>query len=140
MADYQAPIDDMLFLLAEVFQAEPLWRSMPRTRDVDLDLAKAILDEGGKICQSLLSPLNRSGDEDECQFDGENVTTPPGFKAAYKQFAQGGWVGLGGEPQYGGQGLPKMLTVLFEEMMMAANASFGLYSELSSGAALMLVS
>ncbi|MEJ2669888.1 MAG: acyl-CoA dehydrogenase family protein, partial [Gammaproteobacteria bacterium] len=139
MATYKAPVEDMMFLLNEVFQADQIWQSMPGTSEVSSDLAKAILTEGAKICETLLYPLNRSGDEEACQFDGENVTTPPGFKAAYAQFAQGGWVGLGGEPDYGGQGMPKMLTVLFEEMMFAANASFALYPGLTAGAALALV-
>ncbi|MEJ2742363.1 MAG: acyl-CoA dehydrogenase C-terminal domain-containing protein [Gammaproteobacteria bacterium] len=139
MATYKAPVEDMMFLLNEVFQADQIWQSMPGTSEVSSDLAKAILTEGAKICETLLYPLNRSGDEEACQFDGENVTTPPGFKAAYAQFAQGGWVGLGGEPDYSGQGMPKMLTVLFEEMMFAANASFALYPGLTAGAALALV-
>ncbi len=136
MAEYRAPVEDMRFLLNEVFNAPARWAGMPATAELTPDLVDAILEEGGKIAENLLLPLNRSGDEEGCQFDNGVVTTPKGFKEAYTTYAEGGWVGLGGNPEYGGQGMPKMLTVLFEEMMYAANTSFTLYPVLSAGAAL----
>ncbi len=138
MTDYQAPLKQMKFLLREVFDAQNLWRSMPATAEVSPDLVDAILEEGAKITEGLLAPINRSGDEAGVQWHSDGVKTPPGFVEAWKTYAEGGWIGLGGEPAYGGQGMPKMLTVLFEEMLYAANTSFALYSVLTSGAALAL--
>jgi alkylation response protein AidB-like acyl-CoA dehydrogenase len=140
MAEYKAPVQEMMFLLEDVFNAQALWQSMPGTAEASYDLVKAILEEGAKICEAELYPINRSGDEESCKFEDGVVTTPRGFKQAYDAYAEGGWLGLGGDPEYGGQGMPKMLTVLFEEMLFAANASFALYPALSCGAALALSS
>ncbi len=136
MAEYKAPIDDMRFVLNDVFEAEKIWSTLPALQEITRDLSDAIIEEAGKITANLIAPLNRSGDEEEVQWNDSVVTTPKGFKEAYATYAEGGWVGLGGEPNYGGQGMPKMLTVLFEEMLYAANSSFALYSALTSGATL----
>jgi len=138
MATYKAPLDDMRFVLNDVFEAEKLWASMPATAEVTRDLADAILEEAGKMVEGLLLPLNRSGDEEGCQWNDGVVTTPKGFKAAYKTFAENGWTALAGNPAYGGQGMPKSLSVLFEEMIHATNSSFALYPLLSNGATLCL--
>jgi alkylation response protein AidB-like acyl-CoA dehydrogenase len=138
MATYKAPLDDMRFVLNDVFEAEKLWASMPATAEVTRDLADAILEEAGKMVEGLLFPLNRSGDEEGCQWNDGVVTTPKGFKAAYKTFAENGWTALAGNPTYGGQGMPKSLSVLFEEMIHATNSSFALYPLLSNGATLCL--
>ena len=138
MATYKAPLDDMRFVLNDVFEAEKLWASMPATAEVTRDLADAILDEAGKMVEGLLLPLNRSGDEEGCQWNDGVVTTPKGFKEAYKTFAENGWTALAGNPVYGGQGMPKSLSVLFEEMIHATNTSFALYPLLSNGATLCL--
>ena len=138
MATYKAPLDDMRFVLNDVFEAEKLWASMPATAEVTRDLADAILEEAGKMVEGLLLPLNRSGDEEGCQWDDGVVTTPKGFKQAYKTFAENGWTALAGNPVYGGQGMPKSLSVLFEEMIHATNSSFALYPLLSNGATLCL--
>ena len=140
MPSYKAPVEDMLFILEEVFQANELWSSMEGTKEVTPDLVSAILEEGSKICENLLAPLNREGDENGCQFDNGKVITPEGFKEAYKTYSESGWQGLAGSAEYGGQGLPKMLTVLFEEMVWASNPSFMLYPTLTSGACLALES
>lgn len=139
MAEYQAPLRDMQFLLADVFKAEQHWQQMPAMQEVSLDLAASILEEGAKLCQQAFFPLNRHGDEQGCQWINGSVITPEGFKAAYQALAQGGWIGLGGSPEFGGQGMPKMLTCLFEEMMFAANTSLTLYPCLSVGATLALL-
>ncbi len=138
MAIYKAPLRDMQFVLNEVFEAGKLWQSMDATQEVTPDLADAILEEGAKLTENELFPLNRSGDEEGCRFEGGQVFTPKGFKEAYQALSEGGWMGLGGNPEYGGQGMPKMLTVLFEEMLYAANASFTLYPSLNNGATLLL--
>lgn len=138
MPAYKAPLNDIEFVLKDVFNAYELWSSMDATSDVTSDLVAAILSEGAKICETMLAPLNREGDEAGCQFNAGEVTTPKGFKEAYQTFAAGGWQGLGGNPAYGGQGLPKMLTVLFEEMVWASNSAFALYPSLSTGCSLAL--
>jgi alkylation response protein AidB-like acyl-CoA dehydrogenase len=124
MAEYKAPLRDIQFVLNEVFKADELWATMPNTSEVNMELASAIFEEGARLCEGELFPLNRSGDEEECQYDNGNVTTPSGFKEAYQTYAESGWVGLGGDVNYGGQGMPKMLTVMFEEMLYASNTSF----------------
>lgn len=138
MSQYRAPLKDMHFVLHEVQKIETLLGSMPGTNEVTRDLIDAVLEGGARICEDVLAPLNHSGDEEGCHFEAGAVRTPAGFVAAYKMFAQGGWIGLTGEPAYGGQGMPKVLAVLFEEMVMAANCSFALYPILSAGATLTL--
>ncbi len=139
MAEYKAPLRDMQFILCDLFDMNTFWSSMAGMQDVTYDLVAAILEEGAKISENLLYPLNRSGDEEGCQLIEGQVITPKGFKEAFATFAQGGWVGLGGAPEYGGQGMPKAVTVLFEEMLFASNTSFALYPTLGSGATLALV-
>ena len=139
MPDYKAPLRDMRFLLTDVFDAPALWRRLPALAErVDADTAEAILEEAAKITGTLLAPLNRSGDEQGAQWKDGAVSTPAGFREAYATYAEGGWVGLAGNPDFGGLGMPKMLSVQFEEMVYAANASFALYSTLSAGACLAL--
>lgn len=138
MAEYKAPLRDMRFLLDEVFKVDQLWKDMPELNGLTLDDACMILEEGAKICEKELFPLNRSGDEEECRIEGDQVFTPKGFKEAYQTFAANGWTGLGGNSEYGGQGMPKMVTLLFEEMMFAANSSFTLYPSLTAGGCMAL--
>ncbi len=139
MPEYNAPLRDMRFLLNDVFDAPALWQRLPRLAErIDADTADAILEEAAKVTGGLLAPLNRSGDEEGAQWQDCAVRTPAGFREAYATYAEGGWVGLTGNPAHGGMGMPKMLAVQFEEMMYAANASFSLYSTLSAGACLAL--
>ena len=137
MSEFNAPLRDMRFVLHEVFQAPALWARLPALSEtIDGDIADAILEEAAKVAGSLLAPLNRSGDEEGARFDNGAVSTPAGFQAAYATYVEGGWVGLSGNPAYGGLGMPKMLAVQFEEMLYAAGSSFALYSALTSGACL----
>ena len=130
---YNAPIKDMLFLLTECMELSTL-TSLPGYEDVDGDLLEAILEEAGKFSSTELLPINREGDEHGATFDNGNVTTPPGFKEAYAKFIENGWTGIDSNPDHGGQGLPKVLHVLIDEMLGATNLAFKLYSELSRGA------
>lgn len=140
MAEYQAPLRDMGFLLNEVFQAGTLWSELPALAEtVDEETASAILEEAGKINADIIAPLNRIGDEEGCQWQDGAVKTPAGFIEAYQSYAEGGWVGVGGDPQYDGMGMPKMITAQLEEMVNAANLSFGLYPMLTAGACLSLL-
>ncbi len=137
MPEFNAPLRDMRFVLHDVFQAPSLWARLPALAEtVDADTADAILEEAAKVTGGLIAPLNRSGDEEGAQWDGGEVRTPAGFREAYATYTEGGWVGLSGNPEYGGMGMPKMLAVAFEEMLYAAGSSFALYSALSSGACL----
>ena len=139
MPEFNAPLRDMRFVLHEVFDAPALWARLPALADtVDAATADAILEEAAKVTSHLIAPLNRSGDEEGAQWLDGNVSTPIGFKQAYATYIEGGWVGLSGNTDFGGMGMPKMLAVQFEEMLYGANSSFALYSALSSGACLAL--
>ena len=137
MPEFNAPLRDLRFVLHEVFDAPALWARLPAlAATVDADTADAILEEAAKVTGQLIAPLNRSGDEEGVQWRDGVVSTPAGFREAYATYIQGGWVGLSGNLQYGGMGMPKMLAVAFEEMLYAAGSSFALYSALSAGACL----
>lgn len=137
MADYQAPLRDMRFVLNEVFDAPKLWQALPALAEVvDAETADAILEEAGKITANSIAPLNRSGDEEGCRWDGGAVSTPTGYREAYQLYAEGGWVGVGGDPAFGGMGMPKVISAQVEEMMNSASLAFGLYPMLTSGACL----
>ncbi|HWD32257.1 MAG TPA: acyl-CoA dehydrogenase C-terminal domain-containing protein [Pseudomonas sp.] len=139
MPEFNAPLRDMRFVLHEVFQGPALWARLPALAErVDADTADAILEEAAKITGQLIAPLNRSGDEQGVVFDAGQVRTPDGFAQAWQTYREGGWVGLAGNPEHGGLGMPKMLAVQFEEMLYAANCSFSLYSALSAGCCLAL--
>ena len=136
MTAYRAPLTDMHFLLTEVFKADAVFAAMPGTEEVSADLVSAILDEAGKISEHLLSPINQSGDQQACQWNEGLVTTPTGFKDAYNAYAEGGWASLTGHVDFGGQGMPKLLSAQIEEMLFGANSSFALYTILNTGATL----
>ena len=137
MPEFNAPLRDMRFVLHEVFNVRTLWARLPALAEtVDVETADAILEEAAKVTGNLIAPLNRSGDEEGAQWHNGQVSTPQGFKEAYATYIEGGWVGLSGNPQFGGMGMPKMLAVQFEEMLYGANSSFALYSALTSGACL----
>ncbi|WP_444815749.1 acyl-CoA dehydrogenase C-terminal domain-containing protein [Stutzerimonas frequens] len=137
MADYQAPLRDMRFVLNEVFDAPKLWQTLPALAEVvDAETADAILEEAGKITANSIAPLNRSGDEEGCRWDAGAVSTPAGYREAYQLYAEGGWVGVGGDPAFGGMGMPKVISAQVEEMMNSASLAFGLYPMLTSGACL----
>ena len=138
MSAYKTPIKDMEFLLNDVFKAPALFASMPGTEEVSIELITTILQEAAKITEGLIAPLNHSGDLEACRLVDGQVFTPKGFKQVYAAYAAGGWTGLTGAVEYGGQGMPKMLSALLEEMLFAANSSFALYSILTTGASLAL--
>lgn len=133
MASYKAPLRDMRFVLYELFGGEDL-ASLPGYEDFTRDLIDPVLDEAAKIGEEVLHPLNRSGDEEGCLFENGAVRTPKGFKEAYGLFREGGWTAIACDPAYGGQGLPKAVSILIEEMICSANVSFSLYPGLTHGA------
>ena len=124
--EYHAPLRDMQFNLHEVFQISSRFADLDLNDELSEELINSVLEEAGKIAETLMAPLNQRGDELGCQFDNGQVRTPDGFADAYRIYAAGGWIGLSGDPQYGGQGMPKVLTVAIEEMTMAANSSLAL--------------
>jgi len=139
VAEYKVPLKDMSFLLYEVFQADKMWQKLPKLAEqVDKETAEAILQECAKIAEQELDPIARQGDEIGVSFNDGVVTTAPGYKEAFNTYADGGWTALGGDVNYGGMGMPKMLTALHEEMLCSADISFALYPVLTAGAALSL--
>ncbi|MEW6984029.1 acyl-CoA dehydrogenase C-terminal domain-containing protein [Colwelliaceae bacterium 6471] len=139
MADYRVPLKDMSFLLYDVFKADEMWQSIPTLSErVDRETAEAILQECAKIAEQEIAPISRQGDEIGVSYDQGVVTTAPGYKEAFSTYAEGGWTGLGGDPEYGGMGMPKVITALHEEMLCAADISFSLYPGLTAGAGLSL--
>ena len=134
MAGYIPPVDDMTFLLGEVFDFDAQMAALPGCEEVNTDLATSVLQEGGKFCAEVLEPLNRPGDEEGCRLEDGQVSTPKGIADAYRAFVDAGWGGLSGDPEFGGQGLPRVLQILLDEMLSSANLSFGLFPGLTRGA------
>ncbi|MFP6815476.1 MAG: acyl-CoA dehydrogenase family protein [Pseudomonadales bacterium] len=133
MLEYQAPQREFEFLLFELFDANRRWSQIPAFSEVGEELAKAVIAEGARLAAEVMAPLNQSADAEGCHWQDGVVTTPAGFKAAYQKITQGGWLGLSGNPEFEGQGMPKMLGCLLEEMFWAANTSLYLYGTLSVG-------
>jgi alkylation response protein AidB-like acyl-CoA dehydrogenase len=133
MADYNAPLRDMQFVINELV---PLSRitALPGFEDAGEDLVAAILDEAAKFAGGVLGPLNWAGDQHGCTWSPQGVTTPPGFKDAYRQFSEAGWIGLGCDPAFGGQGLPALVATAVGEMWHASNMAFTLCPMLTAGA------
>ncbi|MDX9685513.1 MAG: acyl-CoA dehydrogenase C-terminal domain-containing protein [Pseudomonas protegens] len=137
MADYKAPLRDMRFVLNEVFEVAKLWAQLPALAEtVDVETVEAILEEAGKVTARSIAPLSRGADEEGCHWDNTEVTTPEGFPQAYQTYAEGGWVGVGGDPEFGGMGMPKAVSAQVEEMVNSASLAFGLYPMLTAGACL----
>lgn len=136
MLEYRAPEQDLNFLLFELFRVQDAWQQIPAFAEFSDDLVRAVVAEGGKLAGQVLAPVNRSGDQQGCSFADGGVTTPDGFGEAFAALAGGGWMGLSGNPQYGGQGMPKLLGCLLEEMFWAGNTSLYLYGTLTVGSAI----
>ena len=136
MLEYRAPERDLEFLLFELFRVQEEWRDIPEFADFTDDLVRAVIKEGGRVASEVMAPLNQAGDREGCRWQDGVVTAPAGFKAAYDQLARGGWLGISGNPEYGGQGMPKLLGCLVEEMFWSANTGLYLYGALSHGASI----
>ena len=136
MATYTPPLRDMQFVMHEVLNVSADLAAMPVHADMDADTINAVLEEGGKFATEVLLPLNISGDEQGCTLDvaTHEVTTPTGYKAAYKQYIDSGWAALACDPAYGGQGLPLIVNQLFYEMMNSTNQAWAMYPGLTHGA------
>jgi hypothetical protein len=134
MPSYKAPVDDVLFLLSDVFHIDR-YNNLPGFAEASPDLVGAVLEEAGRFSESVLAPLNRVGDKEGCrrQPDG-SVTTPSGFKDAYRRLTEGGWISMSAPAEFGGQGLPIVLAQCVNEFLCSANMAFGMYPGLTQGA------
>ncbi|CAL94319.1 acyl-CoA dehydrogenase C-terminal domain-containing protein [Azoarcus olearius] len=134
MSNYSAPIRDMQFVMQELAGLDKV-AALPGNEEVSPDLVDAILEEAGKFAGGVLAPLNRIGDEEGAKWSqGGVVTTVPGWREAYRQFCEAGWPALAGEPEFGGQGLPKLISTAVMEMWKSANMAFSLCPMLTTGA------
>ena len=135
MPKYQAPLRDMKFLLNEVLEIGS-YSNLPRFADAPVDVIEAVLDGGAKFASEILQPINAIGDRQGCKRNPDgSVTTPNGFPAAYKQMSDDGWMAISADPQWGGQGLPRVVSMPFLEMCSSANMAFSMYPGLTRGAA-----
>jgi 3-(methylthio)propanoyl-CoA dehydrogenase len=133
MSSYAAPLKDMRFVLNELAGLGEVAK-LPGYQDATPDTVGAILEEASKFASEILDPINHSGDEEGSVWKEGAVTTPKGFKQAYKQYVAGGWGALPFAPEHGGQGLPKLVATAVEEMLTSANMSFSLCPLLTQGA------
>ncbi|HET8937013.1 MAG TPA: acyl-CoA dehydrogenase C-terminal domain-containing protein [Polyangiales bacterium] len=134
MLQYKAPLRDIRFVLHELLEVEKHYAQLPGADELNREVVDAMLSEAAKLIETVIAPLNRSGDEEGCHWSPEGVRTPKGFKEAYKQYYEAGLGGLSGDPEYGGQGLPPSLGLCCSEMVAAANTSFSMYPGLTNGA------
>ena len=134
MPDYKAPLREIGFVMKELLDSDKHYESFPGGAEATPEMVDAIIGEGGKFCEEVLSPLNRVGDEEGCIWSEDGVKTPTGFKEAYQQFVEGGWPTLSSDVNYGGQGLPESINIIMSEMVGTANWSWGMYPGLSHGA------
>ncbi|MGA7405761.1 MAG: acyl-CoA dehydrogenase C-terminal domain-containing protein [Pseudolabrys sp.] len=134
MPIYKAPVDDALFLLNDVFHLDH-YGNLPGFSDASPDVVDAVLREAAKFSEEVLTPLNRVGDKEGCKWAADgSVSTPTGFKDAYKQIVEGGWIGISVPAEFRGQGLPAALTEIVNEFFCSANMAFAMYPGLTQGA------
>jgi alkylation response protein AidB-like acyl-CoA dehydrogenase len=136
MTLYKAPLDDQRFALFDVLDAETVLTKLQGGDGHTRDLLDAVLEEAGKLSEQVLAPTNSPGDEEGCHYDKatRSVTTPKGFKEAFRQFSDGGWAGLTMDEEFGGQALPSVMGIATTEMFQSGNLSWSLYPLLSEGA------
>ena len=132
MSTYAAPLKDMQFVIKELAGLAEV-SALPGFGEVNAELADAVLAEAGKFAREVLDPLNRDGDKQGAQLAAGKVSAPKGFKEAYRKFIEAGWNGLGGEPEYGGQGLPHLIATPVQEIWKSANMALCLCPMLTSG-------
>jgi len=136
MPSYTPPLRDMRFVLHEVFDVVAALKALPAHAEIDAETIDAVLEEGGKFASEVLAPLNAVGDIEGCKLDQatHEVTTATGFKAAYQTYVEGGWPALSADPEFGGQGLPHVVSQCLFEMLNSANQAWTMYPGLSHGA------
>src|SRR6516225_3118405 len=135
MPVYKAPVDEVIFLLRDVFRLDR-YNNLPGFAEATADVVEAVLAEAAKFSEAVLMPLNRVGDKEGCHRNADGaVTTPSGFKDAYKKLTEGGWIGVSAPAEFGGQGLPTVINQAVSEFFASANMAFGMYAALTEGAA-----
>ena len=132
--NYKVPLKDIKFVREEVLDMQTHYSKFSKGQTAEPELVEAIFEEAAKFCENELVPLNKVGDEEGCHFKNGEVTTPKGFKETYKDFVANGWPSLTGPVEYGGQGMPESVGLIFMEMMISANHSWSMYPGLSHGA------
>ncbi len=133
MSDYNAPVQDMQFILENLCDMDGL-RALPAFTETTSDLVEQILNESARFTGEVVAPLNQSGDQQTSTLSGSDVTTPDGFKEAYQAFVEGGWNGTPFEPEHGGMGLPWTITTALQEMWQSSNLAWSLCPLLTIGA------
>src|ERR1700722_10006882 len=133
MSTYMAPLRDMRFVMTELAGLGEL-SSLPGFEEVTPELAEAVLDEAAKLATEVLAPLNKSGDEQGARLTKDGVVAADGFSTAYRKCVESGWSGLSGDPDFGGQGLPELLSAAAVEMWNSSNMAFALCPLLTAGA------
>ena len=134
MGSYVPPLRDIQFVMHELLDTEATLKQLPAHADLDVDTINAIVEEAGKFSSQVIFPLNHSGDQEGCTWNDTVVTTPKGYKEAYKQYVEAGWPALSCDPEYGGQGLPVSLNNALYETLNSANLAWTMYPGLSHGA------
>lgn len=134
MPSYKAPTVDYQFLMHHVFDLES-YNNLSPFKEASPDLIDAILEEAAKLTENVFQPLNQSGGEEGCKLENGTVLTPKGFKEAYDEYVKGGWQGMTGDPEYGGQGLPMAIGLAINEMLVSSNWGLSMYPGLTKGAA-----
>lgn len=134
MYDYQAPLRDMQFILSTIAGLDEV-AQLPNCEEASSDLVSAVLEEAGKFAAGVLAPLNQVGDLQGCRLEDGIVHTPEGWQEAYNQFRDAGWVGLALPQDYGGQGLPKIVSTPVWEMWFSTNMAFAMLPQLNVGQA-----
>ncbi len=132
MSTYTAPLRDMQFVIKELVGLDDI-TAMPDCAEVTADVVDAVLEEAAKFATEVLDPLNRNGDQQGARLADGKVTAPQGFKEAYQAFSAGGWTGLSGQTEFGGQGLPHVVAMPVQEMWNSANMAFCLCPMLTTG-------
>ena len=133
MQVYKTPLKDYKFLIKD-FLNSGLTDSVFKNSDLNTQDLDMILEEAAKLCEETLLPINQSGDNEGCLFNNGKVSTPKGFKEAYKNFVENGWQGITVNKKYGGQELPYFINMFLNEMISSSNMSFGLYPGLTYNA------
>jgi hypothetical protein len=134
--NYKAPLNEIRFVLNDVLNVQQTFAQLPSGAQASTELVDAVLEEAAKFCEQILLPTNAIGDREGCHFDATSkaVTVPEAFKAAYRQYVDGGWMGLCGDPKYGGQGMPETIGYAIKELIESCNVAWGTYPLLSLGA------